>query len=231
MRPRLLDLFCGAGGCSVGYARAGFNVVGVDLHPMPHYPFWDVIQGDALDVLDDEDFMAQFDAVHASPPCKRFTALHKRVCDSGPTCMHLDLITPTQERLDRLEIPHIIENVQGAPLSPMALVLCGTMFGLGLDDAVLKRHRIFESNISLWSPGPHACSGRPTVGVYGAGGAWTRTAPGGGGVKVSGPDAAAAMGVDWTTYQPVLSQMIPPAYTEWIGRQLLQHLAVEVDAA
>jgi DNA (cytosine-5)-methyltransferase 1 len=220
--PRLLDLFCGAGGCTVGYVQAGFEVTGVDLHPMPHYPRWDVIQADALDVLADEDYVRTFDAVHASPPCKKFTAMHTRVCDGGPACTHLDLLTPVRARLEELGLPYIIENVEGAPMHHEAVTLCGTMFGLGLGSAVLKRHRLFESNVPLSAPRPCACAGRPTVGVYGTGGAWTRTAPGGGGVKVSGADAAAAMGVDWTTYQPVLSQMIPPAYTEHLGRQLLR---------
>lgn len=227
---RLLDLYCGGGGCSVGYARAGFEVTGVDLHPMPHYPLWKVHQGDALDVLDDEEYVRSFDAIHASPPCKRFTAMHTRVCDGGPSCTHLDLLTPTRERLERLGIPYVIENVVGAPMLHDAITLCGTMFGLGFEHpqlgrAVLKRHRLFESNVpTLAAPGPCSCKGRPTVGVYGDGGKWTRIAPGGGGVKVSGQDAADALGVHWTAYQPVLSQMIPPRYTEHLGRQLVAHL-------
>jgi DNA (cytosine-5)-methyltransferase 1 len=97
------------------------------------------------------------------------------------------------------------------------------MFGLGLDGRILKRHRLFESNVGLTAL-PDACHGKPAVGVYGTGGAWTRTAPGGGGVKASGADAARAMGIDWTDYQPVLAQAIPPAYTEFIGAQLLERI-------
>jgi DNA (cytosine-5)-methyltransferase 1 len=223
-RPRLLDLFSGAGGCSVGYSRAGFDVTGVDLHPMPHYPFMDVHQGNALDALRDREFVGQFDAIHASPPCKKFTAMHARVCDGGPRCTHRDLLTPTRELLEDIGKPYVIENVEGAPMRHAAVTLCGTMFGLAWGGAVVKRHRLFESNVPLTAPRPCACRGKPTVGIYGAGGAWTRIAPGGGGVKVAGQDAADAMGVDWTAYQAVLSQMIPPAYTEHLGRQLIAHI-------
>jgi DNA (cytosine-5)-methyltransferase 1 len=191
---------------------------------MPQFPYWDVIQADALDVLADEPFVRSFDAVHASPPCKRFTAMHARVCDGGPACRHLDLLTPTLARLDELGLPYIVENVEGAPMGANVVTLCGTMFGLGLGGSVLKRHRLFLSNVPLSPPRPCSCKGRPVVGVYGDGGAWTRRTPGGGGVKVSGADAARVLGVDWTTYQPALAQMIPPAYTEHLGRQLLAYL-------
>jgi DNA (cytosine-5)-methyltransferase 1 len=129
------------------------------------------------------------------------------------------MLFATLAALERLGVPYVVENVAGAPLSD-PLILCGSMFGLGTPDGrVLKRHRLFASNIPLAAPGRHACAGLPTVGIYGTGGAFTRTIPGGGGNKVSGPDAAKALGVDWTTYQPALSQMIPPAYTEFIGGQ------------
>jgi DNA (cytosine-5)-methyltransferase 1 len=221
VRPRLLDLFCGAGGCSVGYARAGFDVVGVDLHPMPHYPFMDVQQADWRAVLADQAFVASFDLVHASPVCKGYTSL-RALSDR----VHEREIGEVREALEAAGLPYVIENVVGARADMRdPVLLCGSMFGLGLDGAVLRRHRLFESNLPLAAPGPCECAGRPVVGVYGTGGAWTRTAPGGGGVKVSGPDAAAVLGVDWTTHQPVLSQMIPPSYTEWIGKLLIRHLA------
>ncbi len=218
-RPRLLDLFCGAGGAGEGYRRAGFDVTGVDIAPMPQYPFMDVIQGDAMEVLADVAFLREFDAIHASPPCQAYSVTRARTKRND----HPELIEPVREALRAWGGPYVIENVEGAPLEHPA-ILCGSMFGLGFGGAVLKRHRLFESNVPLTTP-VDACRGRSAVGVYGNGGAWTRTAPGGGGVKVAGPDAAKALGIDWTTYQPVLAQAIPPAYTEHIGRQLREHLA------
>lgn len=216
----MLDLGCNAGGCSAGYHRAGFDVVGVDHLPQPRYPFLDVIQADLLDVLSDAQFVREFAVVHVSPPCQAYTTLHAQVCRG--VCQHPRLIEPTRQRLIELGVPYVIENVVGAPLRD-PIMLCGSMFGLGLDGAVLRRHRLFESNLTLVAP-DDACSGKRVVGVYGTGGAWTRVAPGGGGTKVSGADAAAAMGIDWTAHQDNLREMIPPAYTEWIGRQLIEQL-------
>ena len=217
VRPRLLDLFCGAGGAAMGYHQAGWDVTGVDIAPQPHYPaFMEVHQDDALLVLADLDYVAMFDAVHLSPPCKRYTSLAALSDREYP-----DLIGVSRDLVRATGKPYVIENVVGAPLLD-PIILCGSMFGLGFGCSILKRHRLFESNVPLTAP-PDDCKGKPVVGVYGTGGAWTRTAPGGGGVKVSGADAAHALGIDWTTYQPVLSQAIPPAYTEHIGRQLMAH--------
>lgn len=211
---KLLDLFCGGGGCSVGYARAGFTeVVGVDLVRQHDYPFPFVL-ADALTFPLDG-----FDAVHASPPCKRFTALRHR-----DDRLHLfepngDQLSPMLERLAALPVPWVVENVPGAPMPAGSVRYCGSSFGLAV-----RRHRLFASNVTLEAPAcRHDLQPRP-IGVYGNGGAWKRTAPGGGGTKVAGADAAAALGVDWTDRQPVLAQMIPPAYTEHVGRQLLAAL-------
>ena len=106
-----------------------------------------------------------------------------------------------------------------ALLLPDALTLCGSAFGLRV-----RRHRLFASNVALPDPPPcdHAGQGHP-VGVYGHGGAWDRSQhPGGGGIKVSRADAAEVLGIDWSTDQSRLSQAIPPAYTEWVGRQLIE---------
>jgi DNA (cytosine-5)-methyltransferase 1 len=220
-RPLLLDLMTGIGGCAVGYQRAGFDVIGVDSQPQPRSPLGmlELMQGDAFVLLKDQEFVQQFDAIHASPICKAHTDLAKR----WPDRKWPDQITPIRPLLDATGLPYVIENVEGAPLRPDVL-LCGSMFGLGFGDAILRRHRLFELN---W-PAPTApideCSGRPVVGVYGTGGAWTRVAPGGGGVKVSGIDAAAALGINWTSHQAGLSQAIPPAYTEWLGRHLVEQI-------
>lgn len=224
--PRVLDLFCGGGGCSVGYARAGFDPHGVDKHPMPHYPFLSVEQADWRTVLADREFVAGFDLIHASPVCKGYSSLRALSDNEHPL-----EIPDVREALLATGKPYVIENVVGARAELRdPLLLCGSMFGLGLGGAVLRRHRLVESNMPLTAPGPCTCAGRPVVGVYGTGGAWTRTAPGGGGTKVSGADAAAVMAVDWTTDQGVLSQMIPPAYTQHIGGQILAALREDTAA-
>jgi DNA (cytosine-5)-methyltransferase 1 len=220
----LLDLFHGVGGAAVGYHRAGFEVVGVDTAPPPEYPF-ESMSADAFEVLASPEFIALFDLIHASPVCKRYTVANRV---HGSAERHPDQIAPTRAALEATGKPYVIENVVGAPLlNPVTL--CGSMFGLGYGGRVLRRHRLFESNMALLTP-PDACKGRPAVGVYGTGGGWTRTAPGGGGVKVSGAAAAEALGIDWSTRQAVLSQAIPPAYTEHLGSLIIPQLPQEARA-
>jgi DNA (cytosine-5)-methyltransferase 1 len=215
---RALDVFCNAGGASRGYAAAGYAMTGVDLAVMPNYPFLDVIQGDALAVLADVEFCRGFHLIHASPPCQAYTALQKRWKREHPR-----LIESVRDALELIGRPYVIENVVGAPLRA-PLMLCGSMFGLGVDGATLRRHRLFEIAGGRVEQPADGCAGRRIVGVYGTGGAWTRTAPGGGGVKVSGAAAAAALGVDWTSRQANLAQMLPPSYTEYLGRALAPQL-------
>lgn len=224
-RPRLLDLFCGGGGGSaMGYHRAGFEVVGVDSSPQPHYPF-EFVQIDALQVLrghwhplemlTDLDL---FDAIHASPPCQTFTAYRRR--GGGVGDAYLDLIAPVRALLQETELPWVLENVAGAPLET-PVKLCGSMFAPALD---VQRHRYFESNIPLTAPGPcrhdrwaprfpAATNRRPmsrrTVEV----GVW----------RIPLDVQQRAMGIDWLDLEE-LSEAIPPAYTEHLGRQLLQEL-------
>ena len=130
-RPRILDLFCGAGGAAMGYHRAGFDVVGVDIKPQPRYPF-EFVQADAMTYPLDG-----FDAIHASPVCKR----HSAATPTWARKNHPNQIPPTRERLIRTGLPWVIENVPGAPLRP-DLKLCGCMFGLN----ELERERWFETN-------------------------------------------------------------------------------------
>jgi DNA (cytosine-5)-methyltransferase 1 len=201
---RLLDLFCGAGGCSAGYHRAGFDVVGVDINPQPRYPY-EFHQADALTYPLDG-----FDVIAASPPCQRYIR-------SGMVnhAAHPDLLGPTRERLEATGLPYIIENVPGAPMRP-DIILCGSMFGLAV-----RRHRWFETNAPL-SPLTPACDhSRPIAGVYGhphgTAGAWPGMLP---------SDVATwsrAMGIDWMT-APELAIAIPPAYAEDIGGRLLARL-------
>ena len=129
MAYKLLDLFCGAGGASMGYHRAGFEVEGVDIKPQPHYPF-KFYQADALEFP-----LEGYDAYHASPPCQRYTLMQNIVKSEQE---HPDLIAPIRERFVEVGKPYVIENVYKAPLNGH-LRLCGTMFGLRI-----IRHRFFE---------------------------------------------------------------------------------------
>lgn len=213
-RPRLLDLCCCGGGCSVGYWRAGFDVVGVDHAPQPDYPFL-FHRADALTFP-----LAGFDAYAASPPCKVWTSLKHTARAATLFDVHQDLIGKVRDRLTETGKPYVIENVPGAPLiNPVTY--CGSSFGLQV-----RRHRLFEANWPLIAP-PCRHEDQPVVlGVYGTGGGDSGRAArgGGGGVKVSGRAAAEALGIDWTTDQRRLSQAIPPAYTEHIGYQLIEYI-------
>lgn len=220
-RPRLLDLFCCAGGAGMGYHRAGFDVVGVDIRPQPRYPF-EFIQADCLKL--GMDFLRSFEAIHASPPCQGYTDLRHAPGAKGAPL----LIDAVREMLDSTGLPYIIENVEGARVAMRDPIrLCGTMFGLGAQGCELRRHRLFESNMPLVAP---ACrhSGGAVVGVYG-GHARVRSAKHGGrGTRDAwqgGHKAAAseAMGMDWATLSE-LSEAIPPAYTEFLGCQLLDQM-------
>lgn len=211
-RPRLLDLFCGAGGCSVGYSRAGFDVVGVDVRPMPRYPF-EFHRGDALEYVAAHGH--EFDVIHASPPCQAFTPL-RAVCGGKE---YPDFVAATRAALVATGRPYVIENVVQAPIRA-TVVLCGAMFGLRV-----YRHRGFETSLLVTTP-PHQRHVAPT--------AWGRDRKrrylqGDHFLSVTGDVgryAGDAMGIDWMTGNE-LSQAIPPAYSEWIGRQLIAALDLE----
>jgi DNA (cytosine-5)-methyltransferase 1 len=212
--PRLLDLFCGAGGAAMGYARAGFDVVGVDLEPQPRYPFthhvWDALEWA-------EKFGDQFDAIHASPPCQRYCTLTPKNAREA----HPDLVEATRALLKKLGKHYVIENVNGAPLARGSFKLCGSSFGLDV-----RRHRFFETNwLCLGAPPCHHSRQLPrfksadkraktlarVVCVVGGGHFSGDT------LKVRSD----AMGIDWMQGKE-LTQAIPPAYTEWIGKRLLR---------
>lgn len=219
MKPRLLDLFCGAGGSSMGYHRAGFEVVGVDNRPQPHYPF-EFHLADAFEYL--AAHWREFDAFGASPPCQKYSVtwyLNRRDDVS-------DLIAVTRDALAKTDKPYVIENVERAPLvNP--LILCGTMFGLRV-----IRHRLFECNPPIWFP-PRPCAHNGNVSGNRAMKAGLRITPR---LKdfdyltVAGHDfivseANEAMGIGWMNQHEV-AQAIPPAYTEFIGKQLIEHLGL-----
>lgn len=215
---RLLDLFCGAGGCAVGYHRAGFaDIIGVDNRPQRRYPFR-FFQADAMDFLSRVK-LGDFDMIHASPPCQAYsvaTPMHRRGA-------HPDLVEASRELLKSSGIPYVIENVVGAPLqSP--ILLCGMMFGLKL-----FRHRLFESSHLLLAP-LHVPHGASRIGidgfctVAGGGNSGIRYRKGGVCIRKRPEDGVdgwrRAMGIDWMT-RDELAQAIPPAYTEWIGEQII----------
>lgn len=221
---RILDLFCNAGGAGMGYARAGFDVVGVDLEPQKNYPFA-FIQADVMGPALSVSFMRTFDAIHASPPCQGYTALrHAPGAKGAPK-----LIDQVRYVLDDVGLPYIIENVEEARAEMRdPLTLCGSMFGLGAQGCRLQRHRLFESNIPISAPKPCQHDERPVIGVYG-GHARRRAASAGGrgtrDVWEGGHRAAMseAMGMTWATCAE-MSEAIPPAYTEHLGRQLIAHI-------
>lgn len=216
---RLLDLFCCQGGAGEGYRRAGFDVTGVDIEPQPRNPHR-FIKADALEFLAAHGH--EYDAIHASPPCQAFSVATKAWNGRMKRDAHPDLIEPTRRLLQASGRPWVIENVPGAPLVEAA-VLCGSSFGLAV-----RRHRLFESSFPVMAPPcahhlqvepkyPPTRSDRanlsPVVSVFGAGGGRAKNA----GLW------AEAMGIDWMTKHG-LSQAIPPAYTEFIGEQLMRHL-------
>jgi DNA (cytosine-5)-methyltransferase 1 len=209
---RLLDLFCGAGGAGMGYHRAGFEIVGVDIKPQKHYPF-EFHLADAFDYLRDHGH--EFDVIHASPPCQAFSALKNKRIDRK---CHANLIAPLLPWLIKSRKIYVIENVVGAPLFTPTM-LCGSMFGLKSNRGYLQRHRLFESNALIMAPGPCLHNGK-AIGVYGHGsggllGMRTRTA--------NADESRELMGMPWAT-RDELSQAIPPAYTEWIGKQLMRQI-------
>ncbi len=216
MKPLLLDLFCGAGGAAVGYHRAGFDVVGVDINPQPRYPFR-FVQADALDFT--SWHLAtwanpQWDAIHASPPCQGYSAMS----NSRPEIdgKYPRLIEPVRELLQATGLPYVIENVPGAKNEMRdPVTLCGQMFGLEL-----YRHRLFESNTWIEQPEHPA----HTVPASKAGHWKPGTVMSVAGHVSPIAKAREVMGIDWMT-RDELAESIPPAFTEHVGSYLL--LAVQ----
>ena len=214
---RLLDLCCGAGGASMGYHLAGFQVTGVDIEPQANYPFT-FVQRDVMDALGDAQFLRRFDAIHASPPCQNETSLRS---------LHRDrdypmLLGPVIDKLSTFDVPWIVENVEATKRMTGSQIICGASLGLGARcrDGIrrpLKRHRRFLTSFPFTSA-PCACYGQP-IGVYGHGGGghyWR-------GRMATVQEARDAMGITWMT-RTEMSQAIPPAYTRLIGMALRDHL-------
>lgn len=213
MKPRLLDLFGGAGGAAMGYHRAGFEVIGVDNRPQPRYPF-EFHQADALEYLAAHG--REYDAAHASPPCHDHTTLSALAGKDGTG----HLLGDTRTLLAEIGLPYVIENVPGSPMRP-DVILCGEMFGLRT-----IRHRWFELGgwwaLSPMHP-PHTAktSAKKRLVDWLAGMHISVTG------DVSTGIAGQAMGIDWMTGNE-LSQAIPPPYTRWLGERLLAHLDAAV---
>lgn len=220
MRPKALDLFCCAGGASMGLHRAGFDVIGVDVKRHKNYPF-EFIQTDALGYAIPPD--AAF--AWASPPCQPFSDLAKR---NGNADDWPDLIEPMRKKLLVWGGPFTIENVDGAPLR-RDLVLCGTMFpGLRV-----LRHRLFECNFPIKQPphGPHPKVHTFDKGKshYGKTNEWRDFVQVTGGGNCTLAAARDAMGIDWMTKEEI-NEAIPPAYAEYIGRAVIKHLNLSVNS-
>lgn len=199
----------------MGYSRAGFDeIVGVDIKPMPRYPFT-FVQGDALEYCAAHG--REFDAIHASPPCQAYSRL--RTLPWLRDKEYWDSIPPTHAALISAGAPWVIENVEGSPIQ--GIRLCGLMFGLGWDDGTpLYRHRVFSSCVVMLAP-PHPKHDAVLV----PGRLLKNRARLNNGYVVGGHQnglrAKGAMGIDWMTGSD-LSQAIPPAYTEFIGKQLIR---------
>ena len=215
----LRDRFCCQGGAAMGYHRAGWDVVGVDHLPQPCYPF-EFIQGDALEFLHGHGH--DFDAIHASPPCQRFSSASR--CRSSRE-KHPDLLTPTLGLLEKCGRPWIVENVPLAPMAPHhRITLCGLMFGLKV-----FRHRLFASNICLLQPPHQSHRGRR----IGEDGMVCLAGHGGSSRKIDETHRckaawASAVKIDWMT-RDGLAQSIPPDYTEFCGRQLMQFSPLKME--
>jgi len=209
---KLLDLFCGAGGASKGYALAGFEVTGIDLKHGKRYPF--TYQRRDFNTVTVEE-LQEYDVIHASPPCQTFSITQHLRNAQGKSTDKLDLLEPVRNLLIASGKPYVIENVKGAPLiNPVQL--CGSSFGLKA-----RRHRLFESNMPLTGTAcNHKEQGRP-VGIYGS---MRDEIPQGGRTAKTMEEAHSAMGIDWMIWGELV-EAIPPAYTEYLGKQLIKELS------
>ena len=216
---RCLDLFCCGGGAGSGYAKAGMEVTGVDIEPQPQYPFT-FAQADALEFL--REFGHEFDFIHASPPCQGYSShvssrSSKWVPHSGKD--EPRLISAVRDLLREIGKPWVIENVMGARREMNAtLLLCGSMFGLPT-----SRHRLFETSWMVMQPHHPPCRG--IAKDYAAKRGWEyrdMTVTGKGRRRGTAQRWAEVLGMGHAMTQHQLAEAIPPAYTEWIGREFLK---------
>lgn len=226
-KPKLLDLFCGAGGAGAGYALAGFEVVGVDINDQPNYPY-EFHRCDAMEYVIDMGY--KFDAIHASPPCQPYSKLAH--LSNGK---HAAIVPAVRAILQSIGRPYVIENVPGSPLRD-PVTLCGSMFNLETScGAQLRRHRLFETSFRVDQPECAHVKGGRTIGIFGDKARdtaaekrhYSKPKETRGGppkdILFSLEQALAAMGIDWMNFKE-LSQAIPPAYTEYISEFLLRYI-------
>ena len=211
---KMLDLFCGAGGASIGYHRAGFEVVGLDIKHGKRYPFEYVRK--SIDQVS-LSFLDQFDLIHASPPCQTFSITRNLRIAQGKKTNKVDWLPYTRDLLVRSKKPYVIENVMGAPLINPVIV-CGSAF-----DLKVRRHRLFESNMILnGTICDHKKQGRP-IGIYGS---MRDEIPSGGKTAENMQQANEAMGINHMIWSELV-EAIPPHYTEFIGIQIMRNLSTE----
>lgn len=217
-RPLLLDLYCGAGGAARGYHDAGFDVIGVDINPQPRYPY-EFILDDALRIA--PLLLRDVHAIHASPPCQGYSQMSN--CRPGLANSYERLVDATRDLLTDSGLPWVIENVEYAGLPHQSdlygshgLMLCGAMFGLRT-----YRHRYFGTSSPMHAPNhPRHLTPTSRAGHWEPG-TFISVAGGGGNTALK----REAMGIDWMN-RDELSEAIPPAYTRFIGEQLLAHLEI-----
>lgn len=221
MLPTALDLFCGAGGSSMGLSQAGFQVTGIDINRQPEYPFL-IYNFDVLTLGKDRhslDWLRAFDFIWASPPCQAFSTIS--FANKSKGFEYPDLIEPTRDLLKKIGKPYCIENVRDAPLKKK-LILCGEMFGLRV-----IRHRYFEiegfrcvqpfhqkHRGKVLNPKIKGFKGRRKDGYY---------------FTVTGHDGTAkeyreAMGIDWMKNLKSITEAVPPAYSKYIGKEFINGL-------
>jgi DNA (cytosine-5)-methyltransferase 1 len=227
-RPKAIDLFCCAGGASMGLHRAGFDVTGVDIKFQPRYPFR-FVQGDAL--FTRLLVPGGWDLIWASPPCQGYSSMRHAPGARGAPL----LIDRIRERFEQTDCLWVIENVEAARWAlKKPITLCGSMFGLAAEGCQLQRHRLFQASFPIDQPSCKHDS-RPVIGVYGgharkraarAGGRGTRDVWEGGHKKAAGE----ALGIDWMTLGE-MSEAIPPAFAEYIGRAALKHMGMSNEKA
>lgn len=236
---KLLDLFSGAGGAAVGYRRAGFEVIGVDINPQRHYPY-EFMQHDAMELLNDladygpefvlGDAFGEISAIHASPPCQFYsqsTAYHRQKGYKYP-----DLVGPVRELLLEIGLPYVIENVPEAPLQN-PVTLCGFQFGLSVElhgrRFGLIRHRGFETGNGFSLPSlPEPEHDLPAISVHGHGAHGEFYKRWGHGY---GADTwRELMGIDWMNRDEI-GEAIPPAYAEYAGAYLCSYLCEKQEVA
>lgn len=228
-KPVLVDLFCKAGGCTAGYQAAGFYVIGVDIAPQPRYVGNQFVQMDAIEFLH-RWFAARKDvgpvvAFAASPPCQHFSRMTK--CRPGLADEYPDLVAPIRKLLALTGLPFIIENVPGAPLRD-PVKLCGCQFGLRSPRGLtLRRERWFETNWPMFGMLPPHNHSEPALPVTGhsPGKEWSQRYVERYGQAPGLTERRTAMGVPWMNRDET-SEAIRPAFTEWIGGHLLDHLAL-----